>query len=103
MLFNNLQTRTKMSNAMHIFTCGNGSWTLYEASGDLLDFNINKFVGNFKVFDIPKTYINVTLSNFIADVAESDLFTSSVTSNKGIFSFLHQVQITTCNICPNRP
>jgi hypothetical protein len=45
-----------MSNAMHIFTCGNGSWTLIEALGDLLDFNVNKFVGNFKVFDIPRTY-----------------------------------------------
>jgi hypothetical protein len=100
MLFNNLQTTTKMSN--EIFTCGNESWTLIEASGDLLDFNITKFVGNFKVFDFPRTYINVTLSNFIVDVAESDFFTS-VTSNKGIFSFLDQVQITTCNICPNRP
>ncbi len=95
MLVNSLQAKLKTKNALRIYTCGNGGWTRDNASGDLLDFNTSKLVGNFTAVNIPTSQTNVTLLNSDADVVESGFLTSSVIGNKGIFPFPIQMQVVT--------
>jgi hypothetical protein len=78
LLVNSLQAKLKAKNALRIYTCGNGGWTLVNASGDLIDFNTSKLVGNFTAEQIPISQTNITLLNSNADVVESGFLTSSV-------------------------
>jgi hypothetical protein len=78
----------KTSNAVHVFTCGNGGeWTYATptASGDLLDSNTSEVVGSYIAFNTSSRLgINLTLWNSNADFAESGFLTSSVTGKKTI-------------------
>jgi hypothetical protein len=75
----------KTSNAVHVFTCGNGGeWTYATptASGDLLDSNTSEVVGSYIAFNTSSRLgINLTLWNSNADFAESGFLTSSVTAS----------------------
>jgi hypothetical protein len=97
LLVNSLQAKLKTKNALRIYTCGNGGWTLVNASGDLLDFNTSKLVGNFTAEQIPISQTNITLLNSNADVVESGFLTSSVIGNEGIFPFPIQMQVVSYN------
>lgn len=93
MSFNSLQTKAKTHNVMHTFTCNNGVWIVVLARSDLLDFNTNKFLGNYKIYGSLIPYIHIMLLNFDADVGKFAFLTSHVIDNnwKHLFIFI-QVQ-----------
>jgi hypothetical protein len=95
LLVNSLQAKLKTKNALRVYTCGSGGWTLVNASGDLLDINTSKLVGSFTAEQIPISQTNITLLNSDADVVESGFFTSSVIGNEGISPFLIKMQVVT--------
>jgi hypothetical protein len=101
LLVNSLQAKLKTKNALRIYTCGSGGWTLVNASGDLLDFNTSKLVGSFTAEQIPISQTNITLLNSNADVVESGFLTSSVIGNESIFPLPIQIQVVSSNIFSN--